>query len=184
MNRMLLADNQPRSRTVISGVKSARGSVGMAGNADVRGGGCGCGGRRPDCPAYRRLLRPEALQNPHRRCHRRRSAARCGLRFAAGAARPGDAIEVSSGRSLLRSGIPMAGAPIDGHRCSTMEKSTMAPQFADLDLRLIRVFLAIVDAGGLSAAQRTLNVGQPTLSSQLATLETRLGFSLCARGRG
>lgn len=60
----------------------------------------------------------------------------------------------------------------------------MAPQFADLDLRLIRVFLAIVDAGGLSAAQRTLNVSQPTLSSQLATLETRLGFSLCARGRG
>ncbi|MCW5238961.1 LysR family transcriptional regulator [Verminephrobacter eiseniae] len=60
----------------------------------------------------------------------------------------------------------------------------MAPQFADLDLRLIRVFLAIVDAGGLSAAQRTLNVSQPTLSSQLATLETRLGFSLCVRGRG
>ena len=55
---------------------------------------------------------------------------------------------------------------------------------SDLDLRLIRVFLAIVDAGGLSAAQVALNVGQPTLSSQLATLETRLGFTLCERGRG
>jgi len=54
---------------------------------------------------------------------------------------------------------------------------------SDLDLRLIRVFLSIVDAGGLSAAQATLNVGQSTLSSQLATLETRLGFSLCQRGR-
>jgi len=54
----------------------------------------------------------------------------------------------------------------------------------DLDLRLLRVFLAIVDAGGLSAAQVSLNVGQSTLSSQLATLETRLGFSLCQRGRG
>lgn len=54
----------------------------------------------------------------------------------------------------------------------------------DLDLRLLRVFLAIVDAGGLSAAQASLNVGQSTLSSQLATLETRLGFSLCQRGRG
>jgi DNA-binding transcriptional LysR family regulator len=55
---------------------------------------------------------------------------------------------------------------------------------SDLDLRLIRVFLAIVDAGGLSAAQVTVNVGQSTLSSQLSTLETRLGFTLCERGRG
>jgi LysR family transcriptional regulator, transcriptional activator for bauABCD operon len=60
----------------------------------------------------------------------------------------------------------------------------MRTTVSDLDIRLIRVFLAIVDAGGLSAAQVTLNVGQPTLSSQLATLETRLGFSLCERGRG
>lgn len=55
---------------------------------------------------------------------------------------------------------------------------------SDLDLRLLRVFLAIVDAGGVSAAQAMLGVGQSTLSSQLATLETRLGFSLCERGRG
>lgn len=60
----------------------------------------------------------------------------------------------------------------------------MLTTISDLDLRLIRVFLAIVDAGGLSAAQVTLNVGQPTLSSQLSTLETRLGFTLCERGRG
>lgn len=60
----------------------------------------------------------------------------------------------------------------------------MLTTVSDLDLRLIRVFLAIVDAGGLSAAQVSLNVGQSTLSSQLATLETRLGFSLCERGRG
>ncbi|MBN9324650.1 MAG: LysR family transcriptional regulator, partial [Delftia acidovorans] len=55
---------------------------------------------------------------------------------------------------------------------------------SDLDLRLLRVFLAIVDAGGVSAAQASLGVGQSTLSSQLSTLETRLGFSLCERGRG
>jgi len=60
----------------------------------------------------------------------------------------------------------------------------MLTTVSDLDLRLIRVFLAIVDAGGLSAAQVSLNVGQSTLSSQLATLETRLGFTLCERGRG
>jgi DNA-binding transcriptional LysR family regulator len=63
-------------------------------------------------------------------------------------------------------------------------KTLMLTNLSDLDLRLIRVFLAIVDAGGLSAAQGTLNVGQSTLSSQLATLETRLGFALCVRGRG
>ncbi len=60
----------------------------------------------------------------------------------------------------------------------------MLSTVTDLDLRLIRVFLAIVDAGGVSAAQDVLGVGQSTISSQLATLETRLDFRLCERGRG
>ncbi len=60
----------------------------------------------------------------------------------------------------------------------------MFTHLSDLDLRLIRVFLAIVDAGGISSAQATLNVGQSTISTQLATLETRLGYRLCERGRG
>ena len=60
----------------------------------------------------------------------------------------------------------------------------MLSTVSDLDLRLIRVFLAIVDAGGISAAQELLGVGQSTISSQLATLETRLGYRLCERGRG
>ncbi|WP_099348417.1 LysR family transcriptional regulator [Acetobacter aceti] len=59
----------------------------------------------------------------------------------------------------------------------------MLGSLSDLDLRLIRVFLAIVDAGGISTAQSILNVGQSTISTQLATLETRLGFRLCERGR-
>ena len=50
----------------------------------------------------------------------------------------------------------------------------MFSQLTDLDLRLIRVFLAIVDAGGVSPAQATLNVGQSTISTQLATLETMI----------
>jgi len=54
----------------------------------------------------------------------------------------------------------------------------------DLDLRLIRVFLSVVDAGGITAAQATLNLGQSTISTHLATLEARLGFRLCERGRG
>lgn len=55
---------------------------------------------------------------------------------------------------------------------------------SELDLRLIRVFLAVVEAGGVSAAQTALNTTQPTISAQLATLEARVGFRLCERGRG
>jgi DNA-binding transcriptional LysR family regulator len=60
----------------------------------------------------------------------------------------------------------------------------MLNTLSDLDLRLIRVFLSVVDAGGISAAQTALNVNQSTISTQLSTLETRLGFRLCERGRG
>ncbi|MDM4766852.1 LysR family transcriptional regulator [Pelomonas sp. SE-A7] len=54
----------------------------------------------------------------------------------------------------------------------------------DLDLRLIRVFLAVVDARGITAAEASLGVRQSTISTQLSALETRLGFKLCERGRG
>lgn len=59
----------------------------------------------------------------------------------------------------------------------------MLGQLADVDLRLIRVFQAVVQAGGVSAAQSTLNVNQSTISTQLASLESRLGYRLCERGR-
>jgi DNA-binding transcriptional LysR family regulator len=59
----------------------------------------------------------------------------------------------------------------------------MLHNLSDLDLRLLRVFLSVVDANGISAAQATLNVSQSTISAQLATLEARLGFRLCERGR-
>jgi len=56
-------------------------------------------------------------------------------------------------------------------------------RLSDVDLRLLRVFLAVVDAGGISSAQLSLNVGASTISMQLAALETRLGYRLCQRGR-
>lgn len=43
----------------------------------------------------------------------------------------------------------------------------MLGQPSDLDLRLIRVFLAVVDANGITPAQATLNVSQSTISTQL-----------------
>ncbi|MBO9477275.1 LysR family transcriptional regulator [Shimia sp. R11_0] len=53
----------------------------------------------------------------------------------------------------------------------------------DIDLKLLRSFKAIVDAGGITGAQATLNCSQSTLSTQLADLEKRLGFRVCKRGR-
>ena len=58
----------------------------------------------------------------------------------------------------------------------------MLNNLSDLDLQLIRSSLAVVDAGGLTPAQSTLNVRQSTISTLLSVLETRLGFRLCTRG--
>lgn len=54
----------------------------------------------------------------------------------------------------------------------------------DIDLRLLKVFRAVVEAGGFSNAQTLLNVSQSTISTQMSQLETRAGFVLCHRGRG
>lgn len=53
----------------------------------------------------------------------------------------------------------------------------------DVDLKLLRVFAAIVKCGGFSAAQAALNLGQSTISEQMSQLEARLGVKLCQRGR-
>lgn len=60
----------------------------------------------------------------------------------------------------------------------------MVMQIQDVDLKLLRVFVAIVESGGLSAAESRLNIGRSTISSHLADLEVRLGVTLCKRGRG
>lgn len=56
-------------------------------------------------------------------------------------------------------------------------------QVQDVDLRLLRIFVAIVESGGVSAAESRLNIGRSTISSHLADLEVRLGVKLCKRGR-
>ena len=53
----------------------------------------------------------------------------------------------------------------------------------DVDLRLMRVFKAVIECGGLSAAQTELGVGRSTISRQISGLETRLGLRLWHRGR-
>lgn len=49
------------------------------------------------------------------------------------------------------------------------------------DLQLLRAFVRIVECGGISAAARTLNTTQPTLSRQLRQLERATGIPLLRR---
>ena len=51
------------------------------------------------------------------------------------------------------------------------------------DIRLLKVFAKVVDAGGFSAAQIDLNISQSTISTHMTSLEQRLGVRLCDRGR-
>lgn len=54
---------------------------------------------------------------------------------------------------------------------------------SDIDIRLLRVFRAVVESGGFTNAQVILNIGTSTISAQMSQLETRLGYVLCHRGR-
>lgn len=56
-------------------------------------------------------------------------------------------------------------------------------QLSDIDIRLLRVYIAVVESGGLSAAEMELNIGRSTISRHLKDLEDRLGLVLCRRGR-
>ena len=49
------------------------------------------------------------------------------------------------------------------------------------DLRLLRCFAAIADAGSLTRAAERLHISQPTVSGQLRELEQALGFALFHR---
>lgn len=59
----------------------------------------------------------------------------------------------------------------------------MIGRVSDIDLRFLRVFVAVVEAGGFSLASARLNVSESTISSHMADLEKRLGVRLCERGR-
>ena len=56
-------------------------------------------------------------------------------------------------------------------------------QLSDMDIRLLRVFKSVVECGGMAAAELELNIGTSTVSRHVKDLETRLGLTLCRRGR-
>ncbi len=61
--------------------------------------------------------------------------------------------------------------------------NTLLGQLSDMDLRLLRVFKVVVECGGMAAAELELNIGISTVSRHVKDLETRLGLTLCRRGR-
>ncbi len=64
-----------------------------------------------------------------------------------------------------------------------VKKRALLGQLSDMDLRLLRVFKAVVDCGGMSAAELELNISLSTISKHIKDLEQRLGLTLCQRGR-
>jgi DNA-binding transcriptional LysR family regulator len=56
-------------------------------------------------------------------------------------------------------------------------------KLANVDIKLLRVFSAIVEAGGFAAAQAQLNLSASRISTLVADLEARLSMRLCQRGR-
>ncbi|MDO6461275.1 LysR family transcriptional regulator [Granulosicoccaceae sp. 1_MG-2023] len=65
-----------------------------------------------------------------------------------------------------------------------MGSRALLMQMSDVDIRLLRVFRAVVEAGGVSAAELELNIGRSAISRHLKDLEIRLNIVLCRRGRG
>lgn len=59
----------------------------------------------------------------------------------------------------------------------------MLSNLSEGDIRLLKVFARVVEAGGFSAAQIDLNISQSTISTHMTSLEQRLGVRLCERGR-
>lgn len=52
----------------------------------------------------------------------------------------------------------------------------------NVNLRTLRYFVAIADAGGLTAAAAVLSIAQPALSRQIRDLESEMGVQLLIRG--
>lgn len=54
---------------------------------------------------------------------------------------------------------------------------------SQMDIRLLGVFMTVVECGGLTQAQPVLNIALSSISTYLHDLEVRLGLKLCNRGR-
>ena len=66
-----------------------------------------------------------------------------------------------------------------------MAKSSIIPKpVAEYDLKLLRIFKAVAENGGFSAAESVLGITRSTISIHMSNLEARMKLKLCTRGRG
>ena len=56
-------------------------------------------------------------------------------------------------------------------------------QIGDFEIKHLKIFTTVVDCGGFSAAETVLNISRSTISVHISNLESRLGLTLCKRGR-
>lgn len=61
-------------------------------------------------------------------------------------------------------------------------RSRKVVKIAEGDLRLMRIFRVVAECGGLTAAEKKLNMERSTISRHLKALEHRLNGVLCIRG--
>ncbi len=59
----------------------------------------------------------------------------------------------------------------------------LSGQISDMEIRHLRIFKAVVECGGFSAAEVQLNISRSAISISMSDLEQRLGLRLCQRGR-
>lgn len=62
--------------------------------------------------------------------------------------------------------------------------SIIPKPITEYDLRLLRIFVSVVEHGGFSAAEKALGITRSTISVHMSNLETRMKLKLCMRGRG
>lgn len=63
------------------------------------------------------------------------------------------------------------------------DRSPLIFSLDGIDVNLLRLFCLIVDCNGFSAAQARANISAASISSKMSALESRLGLTLCQRGR-
>lgn len=88
-----------------------------------------------------------------------------------------------SGFSCTDLPAPSADADADADAAAPSRQRALLGQVSGMDLRLLQVFKSVTECGGMAAAERELNIGASTVSRHIKDLETRLGLTLCRRGR-
>ena len=79
--------------------------------------------------------------------------------------------------------VKLAGKPASVAKPAPAAPLPPLMRLDDVDLRLLRVFKAVADCGGMASAELELDLAMSTISRHVKELETRLGLVLCRRGR-